>query len=477
MAPRCLKSLAVLAQLVVSVDGFACAGPVCRAPISHARTPPIRLPRTGHAVTFRAGPTKCSAEMEVSKPVEVDESLPVPVAEGPVEKVLHTLHELEEQGAASIVLIMMTFISLGLANSPLGPAWLGMWASHIGPSVAGHALSMRAWVNEGLMAIFFFTVGLEIKHELRLGSLASVKKALLPCIAAVGGMVTPMAVYLLIQKALPGGSLAALAVPMATDIAFAMSIFGFFKSKMPAASSAFLLTLATVDDLGAILVLAVCFATNVCLPFLGGAVALSALLSFIGNKKSTSTPVFAAGGVGLWWLLLRAGVSADIAGVAAALTVSTKAVMPGSDGELYTDHLLKYLAPFSTFFIMPVFALANMAIALGGATPSAVAASMTPALGIAGGLVIGKPLGIFAFSWLAVKMGLSSMPTGMTKRHVGIVGLLGGIGFTMCLLLTEVSISGPMQIVPKLAVLGASAAAAVGSAVFMSMLPSQKKTA
>merc|ERR1719331_2805626 len=138
------------------------------------------------------------------------------------------------------------------------------------------------------MAVFFFAVGLEIKHEMRLGSLASIRKALLPCIAALGGMVTPMAVYYLCQKAFIGGSMAGITIPMATDIAFAMSIFGFFRNKMPAASSAFLLTLATVDDLGAILVLAVCFASNVAFPFLGAAAAVTAALTWIGNKKSAS---------------------------------------------------------------------------------------------------------------------------------------------------------------------------------------------
>lgn len=135
--------------------------------------------------------------------------------------------------------------------------------------------------------------------------------------------------------------------------------------------------------------------------------------------------------------------------------------------------LLKYLVPLSTFFIMPVFALANMAIGLGGADAAAVSASITPALGVAGGLVIGKPLGIFASSWIAQKIGLAAFPEGMTKRHVGLVGMLGGIGFTMCLLLTEVSISGPRQIVPKLAVLAASGFAAASSAFFMQKLPPQ----
>merc|ERR1719238_140731 len=137
------------------------------------------------------------------------------------------------------------------------------------------------------MSVFFFTVGLEIKHELRHGSLASIKAALLPCMAALGGMVTPMAVYAIAQLVMPGGSMGAIAVPMATDIAFATGVLGFFRSKMPAAASAFLLTLATVDDLGAIVVLATCFASNVSFPFLGAAAAIFAALGLIGMKGSS----------------------------------------------------------------------------------------------------------------------------------------------------------------------------------------------
>lgn len=174
----------------------------------------------------------------------------------PLPKWLHKAHALQEKGAASMVLILATIVSLSLSNlQATSAAWLRLWTLPVGPPIGGHVLSLRAWVNEGLMAVFFFVVGLEIKMELRLGSLASVKKAVLPCIAALGGMVTPMAVYLGVATlAYPGSTLAGLTIPMATDIAFAMAIYGFFRDRMPPSASAFLLTLATVDDLGAILV-------------------------------------------------------------------------------------------------------------------------------------------------------------------------------------------------------------------------------
>ena len=245
---------------------------------------------------------------------------------GKAEHFFEKLGELQEGGAASILLIAVTALSLTLANNVRTSAWwLSLWGAHVGPAIGGHALSVRAWINEGLMSVFFFTVGLEIKHELRHGSLASIKAALLPCMAALGGMVTPMAVYAIAQLVMPGGSMGAIAVPMATDIAFALGVLGFFRTKMPAAATAFLLTLATVDDLGAILVLATCFAKNVAMPFLGAAAAITATLTAIGRSGSSDIKPFAVGGVAMWWCLLRAGVAADIAGVVAALCISTNA--------------------------------------------------------------------------------------------------------------------------------------------------------
>ena len=401
---------------------------------------------------------------------------------------LEEVFEVCEKGTVpGAALVLATAVSLTLANLPMtSTAWLGLWATHVGPAIGGHALSVNAWINEGLMAIFFFVVGLEIKQEFRIGSLATIRKAILPCLAALGGMVTPMGIYILCQKLLGMGSLCALTVPMATDIAFAMGILGFFKANMPLSASAFLLTLATVDDLGAILVLATCFASNVCFPFLGGACAIFALLAVIGRKKVSDLRIFGAGGVGLWYCLLRSGVNSDIAGVLAAMCISTRAfVQPpeeGSKPERLTERAIKRLLPFTALGVMPLFALANTAVKLGGsaagATGSAAAAaaasskaSVTPAVGIAMGLLIGKPLGIFGFTWLADKLGIASMPTGMNNKHLGVVGMLGGIGFTMCLLLTEVALPSAMQTIPKLAVLMASAVAALVSAGAMSMLP------
>lgn len=387
---------------------------------------------------------------------------------------LAKLNQWQEGGAGSIILLLATLLSLSLANhSATSAAWLGFWSQTVGPPIAGHALSMKLWINEGLMAVFFFIVGLEIKQELRLGSLSSVKKALLPCIAAVGGMVTPMAIYCAVQTAL-GGSFAGLAVPMATDIAFAMAVFGFFRSRMPAAASAFLLTLAVVDDLGAIAVLA-SFASNISLRFLGLAGAITAAMCAMGHRKVADLRLYSAGGVALWWAMMSAGISADIAGVVTALTISTRAVVKSTDGkstdgnfERLTDRAIAHLSPLSTFFIMPVFALANTAIPM---STSAAGAAQPIAAGIGLGLLLGKPLGIFGFTWLAQRLGLATMPSGMNKKHLGIVSMLGAIGFTMSLLLTEVSVPVAQAALPKLSVLLASAVASILSAVAMWRMP------
>jgi len=187
-------------------------------------------------------------------------------------------------------------------------------------------------------------------------------------------------------------------------------------------------------------------------------------------------PFFVLTGALLWFCLLSAGVNADIAGVIAGLAVSTRAETTNADGkaESFSERLIAHLSPLSCFFIMPTFALANTAVKLGGGV---VAASVAPAAGIGAGLLLGKPLGIFAFTMLACKLGLASLPTGMDQQHVGIVGMLGGIGFTMCLLLTEVSLPASLQTIPKLSVLVSSAVAAIVGAISMRMLPENPKPA
>lgn len=342
------------------------------------------------------------------------------------------LHEWIDQGFGSALLIGATLVSLILANTAFATGWQQLFETEVGPAIWGLHMSLREWINEGVMAIFFFVVGLEIKRELVEGSLSSIRAAALPCIAAAGGMVVPIAVYLAINS-VGGGVLSGWSIPMvgcifsrfsvflfcglvqsiganrafghasiqATDIAFAMGVFNAFKSKMPQALSAFLLTLATVDDLGAIFVIAVCFSGKISALFMGLASAATGALFLLDRMRSTNLSLYIALGSTLWYSLLRGGVNADIAGVITAFTFSTHAPapkvspaeseVPGKSPSL-VDHLIYKMTPYTALLIMPLFALANTCVSVDG--KALVSLLSTPiAMGVFCGLVLGKPIG------------------------------------------------------------------------------------
>ena len=407
-------------------------------------------------------------------------------------------------GGGSVLLLTCTALSLLLANIPATAAsWANLWATPIGPAFHnGHALSLQLWVNEGLMAIFFFVVGLEIKRELVHGTLRNIKSALLPCIAAFGGMVVPMGVYLAVQaKAGAAAVYSGWAVPMATDIAFAMGVLGFFKSRLPSALSAFLLTLATVDDLGAIAVITVFFATHVKASFVIAACALTAALVLQGQKDEApgaGVPSFLPYGFGLfaiWFCLLQGGVNADVAGVAVAAAVPANAIAPKDseavneaveasymsfDGEEeppnYIDHLVHYIAPYTTKIVMPFFALANCGVALGGWEGFMKACAHPAAIGVFAGLLLGKPLGIAGITWLSVQLKIGAYPRGMKAWHLAILGPLGGIGFTMSLFLAALSFPNEaVTSAAKLGILLASVLSAIVGCIAMSMAKPPKQ--
>ena len=393
------------------------------------------------------------------------------------------VHAALDAGFGSIALLGATAVSLALANSAMSGAYLSFWHAKVGPAALALHMSLHHWVNEGLMAIFFFAVGLEIKREFVHGSLRSLQEAALPCIGALGGMLVPMGVYLACNN--PGATAAAVtagwAIPMATDIAFAMGVYNFFKNKMPGGVAAFLLTLATVDDLGAIAVIAVCFAKSLTMSYIAGAAAATAALFVACKKEVTNMAVYAALGVALWYCLLQGGINADVAGVIAAFAVPAHAMAPaGSDatpehegGEpTLLDHLVHKFAPLSALVIMPLFALANTGVPLDASMVSKVFTEPV-GQGIMLGLLLGKPVGIAGLSWLAVKSKIGKLPSGMNNSHLIIVGLLGGIGFTMCLFLVEMALAGQPSAanVAKLAVLASSTVAATAGAALMAKLP------
>mmetsp|Transcript_32588 Transcript_32588/g.91700 ORF Transcript_32588/g.91700 Transcript_32588/m.91700 type:complete len:540 (+) Transcript_32588:50-1669(+) len=380
---------------------------------------------------------------------------------------LELVNERLDSGLGSAILLLSAAGSMALANRPgTAAAWLGLWSANLGPAIGGHHLSVRSWINEGLMSLFFFYVGLEIKKEIVEGSLSSPRKALLPCIAALGGMVVPMSVYAVTNMLMVGGSFEGITIPMATDIAFAMGIFGFFRRRMPAAAEPFLLTLATVDDLGAIAVIAICFAGALSPAYLLGAVlALAAAFLYGRRGISGSSLGFIVPGLTVWYCLLRGGLCADIAGFLTALCVPLRS----RDGGAEVIHrVAKRWAPACGMLILPLFALANCAVPLTG---SLEAGSMAVPAGVGLGLLVGKPLGIVGASLLAVKAGWASMPPGVTKRHLWIIGILGSLGFTMCLFLIENSLTGRTAEMTKVSMLLASVAAAILSSCLMRAQP------
>ena len=391
------------------------------------------------------------------------------------------IHELLDQGLGSIMLLGATALSLFLANSAMSGGFIGFWEHfHIGPASLGLHLNAHEWVNEGLMAIFFFMVGLEIKREFVFGSLSNVKAALLPCFGALGGMVAPMGIYLALNS-VTGGIPAGWAIPMATDIAFAMGVYNFFKNRMPPAVATFLLTLATVDDLGAIAVIAVCFAKGIVPAYLAASAGICAVLAICCKKKVSNMIVYSALGVALWFALLKGGINADIAGVVAALAIPADADAPAGshahafeDGMKVTliDDLIHFLHPISSMLIMPLFALANCAVVV---QASAMAGVFTAPVGqgIMAGLLVGKPLGIAAICMAAIKMNLCSFPPGMNLKHMLTVGMLAGIGFTMSLFLIEQALVGmPVaSVTAKLAILVSSGIAATVGGFAMTRFP------
>ena len=393
------------------------------------------------------------------------------------------VHAALDAGFGSIALLGATALSLILANSALSGPYLSFWHAHVGPAALALNMSLHHWVNEGLMALFFFAVGLEIKREFVHGSLQSLKQAALPCIGALGGMVVPMSMYLLCNN--PAMSAAAVtagwAIPMATDIAFAMGVYNFFKNKMPSGVAAFLLTLATVDDLGAIAVIAVCFAKSLTMSYIAGACAATAALFVACKKNVTNMAVYAGLGSALWYCLLQGGINADVAGVIAAFAVPAHAAAPAGSkatpehegGEpTLLDHLVHKFAPLSALVIMPLFALANTGVPLDASMVSGIFTEPV-GQGIMLGLLLGKPVGIAGLSWLAVKSKVGKLPHGMNNTHLITVGLLGGIGFTMCLFLVEMALANNPAAanVAKLAVLASSTCAAVLGAGLMARLP------
>lgn len=390
------------------------------------------------------------------------------------------LRFIEAEVSGGIVLMFATLVALIWANSALAPRYFELWRQEVGIGSLIR-LPLSLWINDGLMAVFFFVVGLEIKRELLIGELTGFKKAALPCAAALGGMIVPAGLYALFNHDTP--TVGGWGIPMATDIAFALGALSLGGSRVPIGLKVFLTALAIVDDLGAVLVIAIFYSGHLRLDLLGYAAGILGLLMVYGkavrDKHQISWGLRVAPfwllGIPVWLLFLSSGVHATIAGVLLAWMVPAR--KPEAESSLL-ESLENFLHPWLTFGIVPLFALANAGVALSGNMGQVM--RLPEAKGIAFGLLLGKPLGIVLFSYIGLKLTRGELPSNVNWRHMWVAGLLGGIGFTMSLFVTELAFAGKQEEVnnAKTAILIASAIAAIlGLSVLRLRLPRRQRVA
>jgi NhaA family Na+:H+ antiporter len=420
--------------------------------------------------------------------------------EQPVDRLLAPFREFTAREASGGVLLMAAaLVALVWANSPFSDSYAELWETTVtigaGPFIL--AKSLHLWINDGLMAIFFLVVGLEIKRELLVGELASARRAVLPIAAAVGGAILPAILFLLVAGGDPVAA-RGWGVPMATDIAFALGVLALLGSRVPVGLRIFLTALAIVDDLLAVLVIAVFYSSDLSVPALAAA-GLVLLGLVIANRLGVRRPiVYAVLGVALWVAVLQSGIHATVAGVLLAMTIPARTRIDPADflerargfmedfGRQVDDDpddehhaalweledltegaqapMLRFehaLHPWVAFLIVPLFALSNAGVHIGG---DLAATAMEPVvLGVLVGLVLGKQVGITLASLVVVRAGLAALPDGVTWRHIYGTAWLGGIGFTMSLFVSDLAFGGsPALELAKVGILAASVVAGTG---------------
>jgi Na+:H+ antiporter, NhaA family len=412
----------------------------------------------------------------------------------PITRFLHV------EAASGVLLLAAAVVALVWVNSPWSASYHDLWTTDVALTVGRHTLDadLRHWVNDGLMALFFFVLGLEIKQELVSGQLASVRAAAVPALGALGGMVVPAAIYLAVNHGGPGAG--GWGIPIATDVAFSLGVLALLGSRAPAGLKVLLLGLAIVDDIGAILVIAVFYAAHLALGWLAVGAAGLAVVAVLRRLRVWYLPVYGALGVGIWWCTWESGVHATIAGVALGLLTPARPLMDDVDAdriaaELSADtdvdaaevrdisfrlresvpvaeRLADVLHPWTSYVIVPLFALANAGVEL-SRHRLADAATSRITIGVVVGLVVGKLVGVTAAIGVGTRAGPGEVPEGVTGRHVVGMAALAGIGFTVSLFVAALAFEDdPARLdQAKLGVLAASVTAAALGAVILRSAP------
>ena len=373
--------------------------------------------------------------------------------------------------SGGILLLLCVVISLTIANTGLADNFESLLQTGLGFETTAIHLKypLITWINDGLMAIFFLLVGLEIKREIVEGELSTPRQAALPVLAAIGGVVVPALIYSLFNHN-EARTAAGWGIPMATDIAFALGILSLLGNKVPTGLKIFLAALAIVDDLMAILVIAIFYSGELHWPYLGIAAGILALLIIFNRMGVKSLWMYLIPGAVMWYFIHHSGVHATIAGVLTALTLPTTP----DETESPLEKLEHMLSNPVNFIIMPIFAVANTNITFESGMTQSLFSNL--GLGIVLGLFLGKPVGIFAMSWLSVKLKVAQLPVGVKWPHVVGLGLLGGIGFTMSIFIALLSFDKPwLQAEAKFAILMASILAGIAGYMMLASYNSKRQ--
>ncbi len=359
--------------------------------------------------------------------------------------------------AGGLLLIICTIISLAIANSFAGKDFIHFWhlPAHLHIGNVFIPFRMEEWINDGLMTVFFLLVGLEIERELYVGELSSFQNAILPIMAAVGGMVVPAMIHFILNHGKSGQ--AGIGIPMATDIAFSLGVLSLIGKRIPLSLKIFLTALAIIDDLGAVIIIAIFYTNTFSFFYLALSIALLLILFLLNRRNVFSLWVYLPAGVLLWYFLFRSGVHPTLSGVLLAFAIPFRKNIENQPSSVLQHALHRPV----NFFIIPLFALANTAIHLPAEWKSEIISSNS--LGISLGLLLGKPLGIAGFSALGIAFGFARLPDGMNTTKLIGMGMLAGIGFTMSIFISNLAFDGQEELIQssKVAVLIASVLAAI----------------